>query len=122
MNAEREAQIVEKYPTFFPNIHGDPTKTCLAWGIAIGDGWADLFEKLCADIKAANPPEDFQFLQIKEKFGGLRAYYSQANEAIHKLVDQAERDSYTICETCGSKDSVTSEGAWITTLCTKCRK
>ena len=120
MKPEREAKIVEAYPSYFPDIHGDPAKTCLAWGLAIGNGWADLFEKLCADIKATNP-EDFKFEQVKEKFGGLRAYYSGGSNEVGKLVSAAEADSYNVCEECGSRDDVTSEGAWITTLCGKCR-
>jgi len=115
-----EDQIVAEFPDYFPDFRGDPGKTCLAWGIAIGEGWMELFHQLCRDIKAAFP-EKFQFEQIKEKFGGLRVYYVGGNEAIHNLVSKAERDSYGVCEGCGSKEDVTSDGAWITTRCAKCR-
>ena len=86
MNVEREKRIVDAYPEFFPDFRGDPSKTCLAWGLAIGDGWADLFEGLCADIKAAGPGPDFAFLQVKEKFGCLRAYCKGASKEIKELV------------------------------------
>ena len=125
MDEKRESQIVGKYPEFFPCFRGDPAKTCLAWGLAIGDGWADLFDKLCADIKALNPSPDFRFEQVKEKFGGLRAYWSgggDACEAIQVLVDAAEEMSFRVCEGCGTTEGVTVEGGWIKALCPACRR
>ena len=121
MNKEHQARIIEEFPDFFPDIFGDPMKTCLAFGLDIGDGWYPMFHQLCRDIRAAGATEEFAFLQVKEKFGGLRAYYSNGNKAIGELVSAAENASYTICECCGSTENVTSEGSWITTLCGNCR-
>jgi hypothetical protein len=61
MTPELEAKLKEKYPTFFRDLYGDPTKTCMSWGIEAGDGWYDLIVKLCDDIVAAKPPENFCF-------------------------------------------------------------
>jgi hypothetical protein len=121
MKQETEDKIVAEFPEYFPDFRGDPTKTCLAWGLAVGEGWSNLFHQLCRDIKATNPPEGFKFEQVKEKFGGLRVYASGGTSEIGKLIDAAENDSYTICENCGTKEGVKSEGAWITTLCGNCR-
>jgi hypothetical protein len=118
MKQELEEKLIKEYPTYFKDIYGDPTKTCMAFGLAIGDGWYDLFHKLCEDIKATNPGEDFTFSQVKEKFGGLRAYFDGGSDATGELISK----SYTICERCGTKDNVTVEGSWIVTMCGKCRK
>jgi Txe/YoeB family toxin of Txe-Axe toxin-antitoxin module len=130
MKKELEDKIVGEFPEFFPNFRGDPGKTCLAWGLAIGAGWFDLFYKLCQDVKALNPKE-FRFEQIKTKFGGLRAYCiiveddKELRNKVSKLVSKAESDSYKICEDCGSVDNVTNDvigtSSWIVTMCGKCR-
>ena len=122
MNSELTEKLRAKHPTFFADLYGDPTKTCMAWGLECSDGWYDLLEKLCDDIAAADPPKDFRFAQIKEKFGGLRVYVDFGNDKIFSLIDAAQDESYKICESCGSRDNVTSEGAWITTLCKTCRE
>jgi hypothetical protein len=121
MKKETEDKIVSEFPEYFPNFRGNPSETCLAWGLAIGEGWAEMFHQLCRDIKLANP-DKFHFEQVKEKFGGLRAYFIGGNEVVSKLIDQAESDSYKICERCGTKDNVSSSGSWIVTLCEACRK
>ena len=41
-------------------------------------------------------------IQVKEKFGGLRFYYSGGDDYIRGLVDMAESMSYKTCEVCGS--------------------
>lgn len=122
MKKELQLQLQREFPNMFVDLWGDPRTTCMAWGCCVGDGWYDLIYKLCSDIKTLNPPENFKWTQIKEKFGGLRAYWVGATTPISQLVDEAERDSYTICEDCGSKENVTSEGGWIRTLCKKCRE
>jgi hypothetical protein len=83
----------------------------------------EIIENLEADPAIARSPEkiiDFKFDQIKEKFGGLRAYYSGGNDYIRGLVTMAETMSYKTCEMCGNKGKPNKSG-WITTLCQECR-
>ncbi len=120
MPRKREQEIVDRFPQYFPDFMGDPGKTCLAWGLAIGSGWLDRFEKLCEDIQAAEPGPEFAFTQVKEKFGGLRAYFTGGNYKVATLIDEAERDSVNICEACGSRDQVTTKGNWGVTRCASC--
>lgn len=121
MKPEKQKQLADKYPQIFCDLGGDPMQTCMAFGLEVGDGWYDLIDKLCADIMAAGPDDDFRAAQVKEKFGGLRFYTYGGNEEINRLIDKAESESYEVCEDCGSRENVTSEGSWITTLCKKCR-
>ena len=130
MKKELEAKLIERFPQYFVDMYGDPSKTCMACGCECGDGWFDLIFKLCEDIEKLNAL-NFKAEQIKEKFGGLRFYYCGGVEDtskkyiftdVRQLVSKAEDDSYETCECCGSKENVTSEGNWITTLCDKCRK
>ena len=138
MNDNKEKQLKADFPQIFTDLHDcTPQSSCMYWGIACGEGWYDLIHKLCEDIMALNPPEDFKAAQVKEKFGGLRFYtegssrvdiaglgsFKKTNDPadINGLIDTAESESYNVCETCGSKEEVTSEGAWVKTLCKKCK-
>jgi hypothetical protein len=122
MKPETEVKLVRDFPQIFRDWGGNPMETCMSWGLEVGEGWVTLIRKLCDDIMATNPPEDFKAEQVKEKFGGLRFYWSGGTDEISKLVDSAEAESYKTCENCGSKENITSEGAWITTLCKECRR
>ena len=59
-------------------------------------------------------------VQVKEKFGGLRFYYSGGDEYIDGLVAMAEAMSYVTCERCGRIGKQNTRG-WIETLCDDCR-
>lgn len=122
MRDEQEAKLVEAYPQIFRDVGKPATESCMAWGIAVGRGWFNLIDKLCSDIMALDPPPEFKAEQVKEKFGGLRFYTSGGNQEIGRLVSEAERRSYKICEDCGSEENVTCEGRphWVTTLCNTC--
>lgn len=123
MKQELEDEFKSRWPTWFAGLRGQPMDSCLAFGFECTDGWYDLLKRLCEDIEALGPPEDFRVLQVKEKFGGLRFYTSGCSEAIHKRVDQAEKESYETCEECGTTSNVTTGGkGWISTLCDDCRK
>lgn len=58
------------------------------------------------------PVEPVVATQIKEKFGGLRFYYTGGDSYIRGLVDFAESISYTTCETCGNPGTLKTEGWW----------
>jgi hypothetical protein len=90
----------------------------------VNDGWIPLLDKLIWNLLMEDPNWDIKNIaQIKEKFGGLRFYVDNANEKQDQLINQAEVDSYKICEFCGTRDEVKTAGkSWIKTLCEKCRE
>ncbi len=77
MREELELKLVKKYPIIFKDYKGDMRETCMAWGIATGDGWYDIINDLCQTITKIIGKKDFKVIadQVKEKFGGLRFYY-----------------------------------------------
>jgi hypothetical protein len=124
MNQEEQLKFQSDFPLFFVDLNGDPQKTGMSaahGGIAIGDGWGGLLCKLCEDL-AKVAGSEFKFVQIKEKFGQLRIYANGGNAETNQLIDKAEEDSASICESCGSTEGVTMEGRWIKALCKNCRK
>lgn len=58
--------------------------------------------------------------QIKEKFGGLRFYYTGGDDVIDGMTSLAESLSYKICESCGTTKGVGQTGGWIYTVCRDC--
>lgn len=54
--------------------------------------------------------------QIKEKFGGLRFYYSGGDGYVDGLVTMAEQWAEQTCEICGERGELRKLG-WMRTLC-----
>lgn len=81
---------------------------------SIGEGWHPLVEQLMDAMLAVG--WDGQIHDIKEKFGGLRFYIGEGTPEVHKMIDKACRDSYSICEDCGAPGFPSNLG-WIRTLC-----
>lgn len=57
-------------------------------------------------------------VQVKEKFGTLRFYYSGGDDIVSGIVRMAESISSVTCEICGDAGNSSSYG-WIRTLCEK---
>lgn len=55
-------------------------------------------------------------MQVKEKFGTLRFYYSGGDDIVSGIVRMADSMSEVMCEECGAP-GVTRSGGWIRTLC-----
>ena len=130
MKKELEEKLFEKYPAIFRQKDLPATHTAMCWGIACGDGWYDIIDTLCSNIKhyvrQQNLKDDtgdliIEALQVKEKFGGLRFYIYGGDDYIRGLVSMAESMSYRVCEECGSPGKANKKG-WIKTLCEPCRK
>lgn len=166
MKKSLEEKLVKKYPNIFRDYGGDMRQTCMAWGFSHGDGWYDLLEDTCSEIERLSKGKGIQIvaLQVKEKFGGLRFYYSMecdkypffskfdhflfklmvnkywqygklynkikdyrkkiyktTMEKIDHVINQAEYNSYEICEVC-SKPGETRDDGWVTTLCSPCHE
>ena len=91
----------------------------------VGSGWRDLcirtFRKIADAYSRHNADwSQFALLQIKEKFGGLCIYLggmeSGLYEDVDSIVDDAEDESFTICEVCGKPGKLYKTG-WMKTLC-----
>jgi hypothetical protein len=135
MNSELQNQLYEKYPQFFVNKDKTPMQSPMCFGIETGEGWYEILSSLCWMIKQhedniiwqtewnqkTNPEykSDYfpvKFDQIKEKYGGLRVYFSGGDQYTDGLVSMAEAMSYKICEVCGDRGQPSKIG-WIRTLC-----
>ena len=74
-------------------------------------GWDKLIEPIVDFINKWNtehPKEEETIYidQIKEKFGTLRIYVSNAPKELYDMIDEAERRSCNVCEKCGSEENV----------------
>lgn len=91
------------------------------WINEIGSGWRPLVRILDANLRVIDP--DYTIDQVKEKFGGLRFYFSSERYSeLEPLVDEAEIRSFKLCENCGEPGSVEGSGGWLRTLCSSCRE
>lgn len=80
-------------------------------------GWADLLHSVFEWVEETGRA-DWNTLQIKEKFGGLRLYFSgDPGELGREIIDAAEHVSAHICETCGRPGRMRRRGGWWTTSC-----
>jgi len=135
MNDELQNKLYEKYPQLFVNKDKTPMQSPMCFGIETGEGWYEILSSLCWKIKQyedsiiwqtewnqkTNPEykSDYfpvKFDQIKEKYGGLRVYFSGGDQYIEGLVSMAEAMSYKICDVCGNKGEANKQG-WISTRC-----
>jgi len=105
------------YPKMFAGRYG---------GFAVGAGWYPILEILCSNIQHHLDWKNRESLvvpqvevdQIKEKFGGLRFYYSGGDDEISGMVRMAEAWADVACEECGAVGK-RRNGGWIRTLCDK---
>jgi len=119
MKQDLQQKLFDKYPQLFRDVNAPMTCTCMCWGIETGEGWFQLIDQACQKITEVSP--NAYFTQIKEKYGTL-CLYLVGNDAAHDAAELAEKQSYGICEHCGSTQEVTTEGGWLQTLCKKCRE
>jgi len=78
MKKELEMKLVRKYPFIFKDYGGDMRDTCMHWGLECGEGWYNLLDEMCENVTTLIGDKDIEVIaeQVKEKFGGLRFYYS----------------------------------------------
>lgn len=143
MTPEKTQLLFEKYPDIFQQKDLPMTQSLMCFGFECGDGWFDLIDTLCRNIKhhvdynnedvdrfkdkEERPPWapteyiSVQAVQVKEKYGGLRFYVNGYNDYVRGLISMAESMSYRTCEECGNPGKPNERG-WIITLCEPCRE
>ncbi len=116
-------------------------------------GWTELATQLFANLDAMlddDAAKRFEVIQIKEKYAGLRVYWSLGEEEtlvldivgsgsmqrldkgpakptalfdrIKARVRQAGEQAATTCQRCGDGGASAGGSGWITTLCDSCRR
>lgn len=75
----------------------------------------------CVKHKNVYPPS-IKIDQIKEKFGGLRFYYSGGDKQIAGMVRFAEHLCERTCEVSGEKGELCARGGWLKTLSASTRE
>ena len=123
---EQYDEFASRMEAKFPKLFGQKQYG----GFAVGPGWWPILEALCEQIHnhvewSQNQLEKYQrgsgcidvtVSQVKEKFGGLRFYYSGGNDTVDGMVRMAESWAAHTCEECGAPGKSRS-GGWIRTLC-----
>lgn len=111
--------VLSQTPPHLFDVDGDPYDFTL-W---VGKGWEDLCIKTFGRIADAYVENGVSLSRvylhdIKEKFGGLRIYLDGGCKGVDEIIEEAEKESFTICEICGDKGRP-RKGGWILTLCDK---
>lgn len=156
MRNKLERKLAEQFPFMRRKeslrkqlANGGVTDIYSAYGCEMGDGWYELMTDLCTEITAAyeraGVPVDLEVAQIKEKWGGLRFYYSTPDHPVEihaidifgvgslrhnggesplqneitDIVRRYEEKSFTVCEVCG-KPGILRKMCWVRTLCDEC--
>ncbi len=98
----------------------------MAFGAECGEGWYPLLEKTLDKIleylETLNFPDDFQIVQIKEKWGTLTIYTNYSDEFIDRVLHDARRESVNICEFCGMPGTIEQLNGWYKAVCSKCKE
>ena len=122
MRKELDEELCKKYPEIFKDRYADMRTTAMCWGFDCGDGWYNIIDAVCAQIKNReydNNNVDWLSVfatQVKEKYGTLRFYYVGGDDYIDGVVAMAEAMSAVTCETCGAPGKLRG-GSWLKTLC-----
>ena len=110
MKKELQDKLFKKYPKIFRRRTFLIGRFYMRWGIECGDGWYNLINKLCKKIQEyCNKDNTFQAkaIRVKEQFRGLRFYIDGGDDYIYDLINNAENESYKICEDCGAPINIT---------------
>lgn len=86
----------------------------------IHEGWYELVEPLISFVEENGGT----VLDVKEKFGGLRFYYSEPENYdedvwndFERMVNQAEQDSLVTCEYTGKSGKIRKINGWLKCVC-----
>jgi len=92
-------------------------------GICCDVGWFNIINMLSRNIQHYcdwNSAVPQVTIEVKEKLGTLRFYYSGGDEYIRGMISMAESLSEVTCEKCGNPGETRTKNTWLTTLCNSC--
>lgn len=125
-----EKQVSELWQAASKPYHALFGRQAAAMGTFVGPGWWEPLLAMLEDMtKIPDFVGNFEIVQIKEKFGGLRCYFSRISDeqtpekeaasiAARALVHRAEALCEVRCERCGDPGE-TRTGGWVKTACAR---
>jgi hypothetical protein len=121
MSPELENRLANEFPELFKGKSKQNTESLMCYGCDHGDGWFNIIHSMCHAIenhlKRMDSRPDYEFFQIKEKFGALRVYDNGHDEYIKGVIRMAENMSSVTCEVTGKPGRLCTSGHWYRTLC-----
>ena len=122
MDPKLEQKLYDKYPEFFRQHSLSMQETCMCWGICVGEGWYHIVDTMAKKLTAYAKKHKIvlECTQLKEKFAILRCYTNVNDDAIDKIIGEAERASAVTCEVCGVPGTI-NKGPWYSVRCPVCR-
>lgn len=123
-------KLVKKYP--FLKMNDNYMRT---WLDEVPYGWQQFaltfFEKIEKILNDHNANDYLRIIEVKEKWGKLRIYYSFVNNSKHeqnkwiedidRLFTSLENESWKICIDCGRQANYQTND-YVTPVCYKCKK
>ena len=82
---------------------------------AIGNGWLGIVQRLFEVLIKLG--WDKQFINVKEKFGGMSIFIDNIPENGFHFIIEAEKETHSVCEVCGEPGNSRKIKGWIYTLC-----
>lgn len=122
-------ELYKKYPKIFKLM--DNSYYSISSGVP--DTWLQTLDWLCGSIqdyidnctkyrngeKITTPQVVCE--QVKEKFGGLRFYYSGGDDEVEGMVKLAETIIWNTCQSCGNHEQLETTKGWISRICKTCK-
>ena len=87
----------------------------------VGPGWWTIIDDYLEQAKRIDPNCE---LEVKEKYGSLRADILTENDdtraALYQIEREMEKATAGVCEICGAPGKIVNRRSWQTTVCTRC--
>ena len=86
----------------------------------VGNGWLGILQRLFEVLISMGWVK--QFLNVKQKFGGMSIFLDNLPENGFHFVVESEKETFSVCEVCGEPGHQHKINSWIYTLCDEHRE
>lgn len=120
-------ELCMKYPILIPNndeeFYYEYTQLDffpIGWKKAFGEQWAKEVQAVINKMPI-NIQKDAYIIDIKEKHGQLRVFFSVCSDELDEVLKKYEKLSESVCIKCG-KHKTEGLGGWFSFLCNDCER
>jgi len=117
--------LTQRFPEIFKHWIDRGIVPMYIYNFSIRQGWYSLLFKYLEkfDEQGKRTGNFAEISDIKEKFGGLDISFYGGDAESFKIMLEAYKESYTVCEFCSSpnaKQTSMKTDGWIYTICDSC--